>query len=125
MSFHGLPKRGGQEYEEQCHATAALLGKELELPQDQWRVTFQSRFGFAEWLQPYTQPTLIDLAKAGVARVDVLCPGFVSDCLETLEEIGITARDAFLAAGGREMRLIPCLNDSPEWIDALAQIAGN
>jgi ferrochelatase len=85
-------------------------------------VTFQSRFGYAEWLQPYTEATLVAAAQAGSARVDVFCPGFVADCLETLEEIGITAKRKFLEAGGREFRLIPCLNESPEWIDALAEI---
>jgi ferrochelatase len=86
-------------------------------------VTFQSRFGYAEWLQPYTEPTLVALANAGKQRIDVFCPGFVADCLETLEEIGITARRAFLAAGGSELYVVPCLNDSPEWIAALADIA--
>jgi ferrochelatase len=85
-------------------------------------VTFQSRFGRAEWLQPYTEPTLIELARQGVDRVDVVCPGFVADCLETLEEIGIGGKKAFLANGGREFRLVPCLNEAPEWIDALAAI---
>ena len=123
MSFHGLPKRGAEEYERQCRATAALLAAVLGLKNGEWRVTFQSRFGFAEWLQPYTQPTLIELAQAATRRVDVVFPGFVSDCLETLEEIGIVARRAFLAAGGGELELVPCLNESPEWIDALAAIA--
>jgi protoporphyrin/coproporphyrin ferrochelatase len=123
MSFHGLPKRGADEYERQCHATGALLAKALELKQDEWRVTFQSRFGYAEWLQPYTQPTLEELARSGAREIDVVCPGFVSDCLETLEELGITAREAFLACGGKELRLIPCLNESPEWIEALARIS--
>jgi len=103
--------------------TANLLAKELQLKSGEWAVTFQSRFGAAKWLQPYTQPTLIELARSGTRRVDVLCPGFVSDCLETLEEIAITARAAFMAAGGREFHLIPCLNESPEWIDALAGIS--
>jgi ferrochelatase len=123
MSFHGLPKRGGETYENQCRATAALLAKELGLPASEWQVTFQSRFGFAEWLQPYTEPTLVALAQSGTPRVDVVCPGFVSDCLETLEEIGISARKAFLRSGGREFHQVPCLNDSPEWISALAEIA--
>jgi ferrochelatase len=122
MSFHGLPKAIGADYEKQCRVTAALLAKELGLPEDQWQVTFQSRFGPAEWLQPYTQQTLVSLAQGGTSRIHVVFPGFVADCLETLEEIGITARTAFLAAGGRELHLVPCLNDSPEWIDALAQI---
>ena len=124
MSFHGLPKRGAEDYERQCHATARLLAKELRLDPAQWRVTFQSRFGYARWLEPYTQPTLESLARSGVRRVDVVCPGFVADCLETLEEIGITARAAFLAAGGEQLGLVPCLNESPEWIEALAAISG-
>jgi len=123
MSFHGLPKRGAAEYEMQCYETAQLLAARLNLPSEQWKVTFQSRFGFAEWLQPYTEPTLIELAKAGRTAVDVFCPGFVSDCLETLEEIGITAKRRFLEAGGRDCNAIPCLNESPEWIAALGQIA--
>jgi len=122
-SFHGLPKRGAGVYEAQCRNTARLLADELGLKEREWLITFQSRFGAARWLEPYTQPTLEKLAREGVGAVDVVCPGFVSDCLETLEEIGITARDAFLAAGGKELRLIPCLNESPEWIDALVQIA--
>jgi protoporphyrin/coproporphyrin ferrochelatase len=123
MSFHGLPKRGGEEYEAQCRKTGLLLSRALNLKAGEWMVTFQSRFGAAEWLQPYTQPTLEDLARKGTTRVDVACPGFVSDCLETLEEIGITAREAFLAAGGTELNLIPCLNEAPEWIAALEKIA--
>jgi protoporphyrin/coproporphyrin ferrochelatase len=120
MSFHGLPKKGAQRYETECRTTARLLAENLKT---EHLVTFQSRFGYAEWLQPYTEPTLIDLARQGVKRVDVVCPGFVSDCLETLEEIGITARRAFLEAGGREFYLASCLNDSPEWIEALAALA--
>ena len=123
LSFHGLPKRGGEEYERQCHTTARLLAEKLRLRKDEWLVTFQSRFGAAKWLEPYTQPTLEELARQGTAEVDVFCPGFVSDCLETLEELGITARQAFLAAGGRELNLIPCLNEAPEWIAAMARIA--
>ncbi len=122
MSFHGLPKRGAEEYEAQCRETSRLLAEKLNLDKSAWQVTFQSRFGFAKWLEPYTQPTLEALARQGTARIDVVCPGFVSDCLETLEEIGITAREAFLAAGGKELRMIPCLNEAPEWIGALAQI---
>jgi ferrochelatase len=84
--------------------------------------TFQSRFGAAEWLQPYTEPTLIALARQGAKRVDVICPGFVSDCLETLEEIAIEGRQAFLSAGGSEFHALPCLNEAPEWIVAMAKI---
>ena len=126
MSFHGLPQRAvdrGDPYQRHCLATAELLARSLGLSREAFVVTFQSRFGFAEWLQPYTQPTLVAMAKAGTKRVDVVCPGFVSDCLETLEEIGIAARQAFLAAGGREFHLVPCLNESPEWIAALERIA--
>ena len=122
MSFHGLPKRGGALYAGQCYGTSKLLADRLQLGAGEWITTFQSRFGFTEWLQPYTAPTLVSLAQRKVGRVDVVCPGFVSDCLETLEEIGIEARGAFLTAGGREFHLIACLNESPEWIAALAAI---
>jgi ferrochelatase len=125
LSFHGLPRRSldlGDPYHCHCRKTARLLAEELGLDAGQFVVTFQSRFGRAEWLQPYTQDTVVALAKEGVRRVDVVCPGFVADCLETLEEIGIEARQAFLAAGGREFRLIPCLNEHPRWIAALTAI---
>jgi ferrochelatase len=122
MSFHGLPQRAGGVYPEQCRRTAQVLARKLELKRDEWRLAFQSRFGYAKWPEPYTEPTLIELARAGVSRVDVVCPGFVADCLETLEELGIRAREKYLAAGGREFHLLPCLNESPEWIAALAAI---
>jgi ferrochelatase len=126
MSFHGLPKRSverGDPYEVQCRASARLLAERLELGDPEWQLVFQSRFGGAKWLEPYALPTLVGLARAGVRTVDVVFPGFVSDCLETLEEIGIGAREAFRAAGGAQLRLIPCLNETPEWIGALASIA--
>jgi ferrochelatase len=126
LSFHGVPKRTlllGDPYHCECLKTARLLGERLALPAERLVVTFQSRFGKAEWLQPYTEPTLVELAKQGIGSVDVMCPGFTSDCLETLEEIDQEARAAFLEAGGREFRYIPCLNDSPAWISALAAIA--
>jgi ferrochelatase len=125
MSFHGLPQRAvdrGDPYQKQCFATATLLARRLGLDESGYLVAFQSRFGAAKWLQPYTEPTLIELARAGLGSVDVMCPGFVSDCLETLEEINIGAREAFLHAGGKDFRFIPCLNESPEWIAALAAI---
>jgi len=125
MSFHGLPRfalERGDPYHCECHVSARLLAQALGLGEKEYIVTFQSRFGRAEWLQPYTEPTLVALAREGVRRVDVVCPGFVSDCLETLEEIGIGARKAFLAHGGGELRLVPCLNESPDWIAALATI---
>ena len=125
ISFHGLPKRSverGDPYEKQCRETARLLGAALGLTDAQLKLTFQSRFGAAKWLEPYTLPTLVELAKGGLRKVDVVCPGFVSDCLETLEEIGIEGRRAFLAAGGAQFSLIPCLNESRAWIDAMAGI---
>ena len=123
MSFHGLPRKGAERYELECHATAALLAAKLGLKEAAWKTTFQSRFGYADWLQPYTEPTLVALAGEGMKRIDVVCPGFVCDCLETLEEIGITAHQAFRAAGGQNLCLVPCLNESAEWISALGQIA--
>jgi protoporphyrin/coproporphyrin ferrochelatase len=122
MSFHGLPKKGSGRYEQECRKTGQLLAERLSLKPDEWKMTFQSRFGYAEWLQPYTQPTLVELARAGRRRVDVVFPGFVSDCLETLEEIGIVARRAFLEAGGRKFYLVSCLNESSEWISALVEL---
>ena len=126
MSFHGLPKRAielGDPYQAQCIATAKVLAGSLRIAPANYLITFQSRFGAAEWLQPYTEPTLVALAKQGLKRVDVICPGFVSDCLETLEEISIEARNAFLSSGGKEFHALPCLNESPEWIEALAAIS--
>ncbi len=126
MSFHGVPRRTlelGDPYHCECLATARLLAERLQLPADRWVVTFQSRFGKAEWLQPYTEPTLVALAQSGTRSVDVLCPGFVSDCLETLEEIAMEASHAFLQAGGAEFNYLGCLNDSPEFISALADLA--
>ena len=126
LSFHGLPKRSltlGDPYHCECQKTGRLLAERLKLREDFVTVTFQSRFGKAEWLKPYTEPTLVALAKEGVARVDVFCPGFTSDCLETLEEIDQGARAAFLTAGGKEFRYVACLNDQHEWIAALAGIA--
>jgi ferrochelatase len=126
MSFHGLPRRSltlGDPYHCECLATARLLGDELGLGPDQWIATFQSRFGRARWLEPYTLPTLQALAKAGTRSVDVVCPGFVADCLETLEEIDMEAREGFLAAGGTAFKYIACLNDSADWIRALADVA--
>lgn len=126
MSFHGIPERNirlGDPYQAQCVATARLLAERLALAPTQYRVTFQSRFGRAKWLAPYTEPTLRELGRAGVARVDVMCPGFPADCLETLEEIAMEGREAFLHSGGKAFHYIPCLNDSPAWITALSGIA--
>jgi ferrochelatase len=126
LSFHGLPRRSltlGDPYHCECLKTARLLAERLKVREDFVAVAFQSRFGKAEWLQPYTEPTLIALARSGLGRVDVFCPGFTSDCLETLEEIDQEARASFLAAGGKEFRYVACLNDQHEWIAALAGIA--
>ncbi len=126
MSFHGVPERTlqlGDPYHCECLKTGRLLSEALGLAADQVRITFQSRFGKAKWLEPYTEPTLVALAQEGVKNVDVVCPGFTSDCLETLEEIRQEAQEAFQHAGGERFGYIPCLNDSPAWIDALADLA--
>jgi ferrochelatase len=126
MSFHGIPARNialGDPYQAQCLTTARLLTQKLGLSEAQTRVTFQSRFGRAKWLEPYTEPTLRALAQGGVKRVDVMCPGFAVDCLETLEEISMEGREAFLHAGGESFHYIPCLNDDDAWISALTGIA--
>ena len=125
MSFHGVPERTlllGDPYHCECYKTARLLAEKLGLSKDRYQLTFQSRFGKAKWLEPYTEPTLIKLAQEGTKSVDVLCPGFTGDCLETLEEINMEAREAFLHAGGEQFSYIPCLNDSPNWTTALAGI---
>lgn len=125
MSFHGVPRRTlllGDPYHCECLVTGRLLAQRLGLPPERCLVTFQSRFGRAEWLQPYTDRTLEKLGREGTGRVDVVCPGFVSDCLETLEEISIEARRTFIDAGGKEFRYIPCLNDHPAFVAALASL---
>ena len=126
MSFHGLPQRAverGDPYRDQCLRTAQLLAAALGLREDQYRVSFQSRFGPARWLGPATAQVLAELGAARTPRVHVICPGFVADCLETLEEIALEGRTVFLDAGGGEFRALPCLNESPLWIEALRRIA--
>lgn len=126
MSFHGMPERTlhlGDPYHCQCQKTARLLAEALGLGPTQWRITFQSRFGRAKWLGPATNETLVALARDGTRRVDVLCPGFSADCLETLEEIAQEGRDEFLHAGGEAYAYIPCLNDDPAGMAALASLA--
>ena len=126
MSFHGVPERTlhlGDPYHCECHKTARLVAAQLNLPAGAYTVSFQSRFGKAKWLEPYTEPTLRALGQRGTARVDVVCPGFTSDCLETLEEIAMEGRDAFLGSGGKAFHYIPCLNDDKAWIGALASLA--
>ncbi len=123
FSFHGIPKRfvtAGDPYADQCHKTAKLVALGLDI--ENWEVVFQSRFGREEWLKPYADHRLIALAKDGIKRVDVVCPGFSADCLETLDEINRENRDLFLEAGGEEFHYIPALNDSDEHIEALVKI---
>jgi ferrochelatase len=125
MSFHGVPERYvtlGDPYRDQCHRTATALAKRLGLAADAWSVSFQSRFGRARWLQPYTSEVLAGLPKLGVKSVSVICPGFAADCLETLEEIGMENRDVFMAAGGERYHYIPALNARPDHIAALTAL---
>ena len=126
MSFHGVPERTlhlGDPYHCECYKTARLVTEKLGLTKDRYQVTFQSRFGKAKWLEPYTEPTLVKLAESGVKSVDLVCPGFTGDCLETLEEINMEAREAFTHAGGEKFSYIPCLNDNASWVTALAGIS--
>lgn len=128
ISFHGVPRKNldnGDPYHCLCQKTGRLLAEALKLNADQYQVCFQSRFGRAEWLTPYTDITLKQLAKVHTQRVDVVCPGFVSDCLETLEEIAIEAKETFIKAGGQEFHYIPCLNERDDWIQALTDITKN
>ncbi|HZS37896.1 MAG TPA: ferrochelatase [Polyangia bacterium] len=147
FSFHGLPERhmiksdaSGKHclqsanccdsiqsvnrhcYRAQCFATARALAAKLSLPTEKWSVSFQSRLGRTPWIKPYTDHVLPELVKAGVKRVAVFCPAFVADCLETLEEIGIRAQADFVAAGGQSLTLVPSLNASPAWADAVVEI---
>lgn len=145
LSFHGLPERHltkldptGQHcfkdadccrnasaqvlatcYRAQCMRTASALAEHLGLAQGSWSVSFQSRLGRAKWIEPYTEARLDELAKQGVKKVMVMCPAFVADCIETLEEIGDRGREQFREAGGEDLVLIPCLNDDPQWAQAL------
>ena len=125
FSFHGMPKRSlraGDPYHCHCRKTARLVAERLGLPAERWQVAFQSRFGRAEWLRPYTDQTLRQWAHDGVKQVDVVCPGFAADCLETLEEIAMQNKEAFLAAGGMSLRYIPALNERADHIEALTNL---
>lgn len=125
VSFHGVPRAmldRGDPYHCECQKTARLLTEALGLPAERYRISFQSRLGRGEWLKPYTADVLTALGRQKTGRVDVVCPGFVSDCLETLEEIAIEGKSLFLNAGGREFHAIPCLNERDDWIRALADI---
>ena len=125
FSFHGIPQRladAGDPYPQRCQASARAIAAALELGDDDWRLTYQSRFGRERWLQPYAEPTLWALAEAGAKTLDVVCPGFATDCLETLEEVAL-GFSASLAQRGATMRYIPCLNDTPAHARALAALA--
>jgi ferrochelatase len=126
MSFHGVPKfhlLKGDPYHCECHKTARLLAEALELKQGEYSIAFQSRFGRQEWLTPYLASTLYTLGQAKTKRVDVICPGFSSDCLETLEEIAMEGKHIFQSAGGGEYNYIPALNENEPWIHAMTTIA--
>ena len=125
LSYHGMPKRyltEGDPYHCQCHKTSRLIGEQLELSEGEMITTFQSRFGREEWLQPYTDETLQNLPDEGVTSVQVVCPGFSADCLETIEEIGMENRDFFLEAGGTRYEYIPCLNAQDRHLSALTDL---
>ncbi len=125
MSFHGIPEqfvRKGDPYRAQCERTAHLLAQRLGLARESWTLSFQSRFGRARWLQPYTSETLAALAQRGVDSVTIMCPGFAADCLETLEEIGMENRDIFRAAGGKAYSYIPALNARTDHVLALRAV---
>lgn len=125
FSFHGIPKHyfyAGDPYHCECHKTARLVAEQLQLEKHQWQVSFQSRFGPREWLQPYTDETLVKLANQGINNINVICPGFSTDCLETLEEINIQYRNLYLSAGGENFSYILALNDRPQHIEALTNI---
>ena len=125
MSFHGLPEaltKWGDPYFHQCHKTAALIAEKLGLNEKEWMIVFQSRFGKAEWLKPYCVSTLEELPGQGVKTVDVVCPGFAVDCLETLEEIAMENKSIFMEAGGTDYRYISALNDSDSHVSAIINL---
>ena len=125
FTYHGIPKRyllNGDPYHCECYKTSRLLAENLGLNEDEYLVSFQSRFGREEWLQPYTDKTLIELAQQGVKSVQLVCPGFSADCLETIEEIGIENRDYFMEAGGERYEYIPALNAESTHIEMMAKL---
>lgn len=127
FSFHGIPQMQhdkGDPYPHECRKTAQLVAAELGLGEQDYTVSFQSQFGKGQWLKPSTQDLFVSLPKKDkIKKLDVVCPGFVSDCLETMEEIAIAGREEFFANGGEQFHYIPCLNDHPLWLDALADLA--
>ena len=125
FSYHGTPERylkNGDPYHCFCHQTTRLVKEKMGLDETQVMTTFQSRFGREPWLQPYTDKTLEQLPENGIKHVAVICPGFSSDCLETIEEINMEGRESFIESGGEQFHYIPCLNDEPAHIDALVSI---
>jgi len=125
MSFHGLPElltKLGDPYYYQCQETAKLIAEKLGLNEKQWLLVFQSRFGKAQWLKPYCADTLQKLPGLGIKTVDVICPGFAVDCLETLEEMAMENKAVFIEAGGTDYRYIPALNDSETHVSAIAKL---
>ena len=126
LSFHGIPKAvvdSGDPYHSQCLETGRLIASELGWMDQRTQVTFQSRFGRGKWIEPYTDQTLRTMGRDGTGRVDVVCPGFAADCLETLEEIALENRDVFVKAGGKDFHYIPTTNETPAWMTALSIIA--
>jgi ferrochelatase len=126
FSFHGLPQRvidAGDPYAAQCEASVTAIAEALDLREDEYRLTYQSRFGRERWLEPATTESLVALARDGVRTVDIVCPGFAVDCLETLEEIALMNAEVFRDAGGESLRYIPCLNDAPAHADVIAALA--
>ena len=125
FTYHGIPKRyltNGDPYHCECYKTSRLIAENLGLSKADYMVTFQSRFGREEWLQPYTDKTLMSLPKQGVKSVQLVCPGFSADCLETIEEIGIENRDYFMEAGGERYEYIEALNAEPEHIEMMSEL---
>lgn len=130
MSYHGLPRRqlineGLTCYKTKCIASSRLIANQLQLQEQQWCWSFQSRLGKLEWIKPYTEEVLYELRAKGIKRLVVACPSFVADCLETLEEIGIRARAQWLSLGGTHLDLVPCLNADPNWVLALGDMVRN
>ncbi len=123
LSFHGIPEHRArtESYAEQCRASAEALVARFDAPPP-WTLCFQSRYGMAPWLRPYTEKLLTELPQRGVGRVDVCCPGFSADCLETLHELGVVGQQQWRKAGGEVLRLVPCLNDTPQHIELLARL---
>ena len=122
FSFHGIPASyvaDGDPYERKCHATATAIAARLGLAGDDWSMSFQSRVGRAKWLAPYTEDTVKQIGARGVKRLDVVCPGFAIDCLETIDEMGVEAAETFHKAGGETLRYIPALNDGPAHVEVL------